>query len=220
MSLGSSWLNFKRRVIAATWDTFGHINSFYQIKTHHFSSKPHHQMVIIWQLSFFIYPSVGSDKTTPNSTSSFAPKPSDHVHLRTLLCFKMMFGLSDSRLAQMSNHNKPCSEVNSRVFSVVSIMEIKGCRALGPLLASYTLSRWRSLIQSLNVTPNLSVSCTRSQSFPQHWFHSTFSFPIRSVCSWLPLTLMLHGPSEVSCESGPGSRAELFYQENCIFTFC
>lgn len=46
-----------------------------EITTRHFSSKPNHQMVIVWQLSFFIYPSVGSDKTTPNSTSSFAPQP-------------------------------------------------------------------------------------------------------------------------------------------------
>lgn len=31
LNLGSSWLNFKRRVSEATWDTLDHVNSFYHL---------------------------------------------------------------------------------------------------------------------------------------------------------------------------------------------
>lgn len=114
VKLGSSWLSPKRRLTAAIQDQSTHPQfTPDEMTSRRFFSDPHHQMVIIWLITFFIYLREGEDKkTTPNSTSAFAPpnpKSSDHIRLWTLLHFKMMFGLSDPWFAQMSNHNKPHS---------------------------------------------------------------------------------------------------------------
>lgn len=87
VKLGSSWPRPNRRLTAAIQDQSTHPQLIPdEITSRRFFSDPHHQMVIIWQVAFFIYLRERKDKkkTTPNSTSSFAlPTPNP---LTTYVC--------------------------------------------------------------------------------------------------------------------------------------